>query len=45
MRHVIGLVQQLGDAEIPYFDFIIFAQEHIDCFDISMKDLERMQIV
>ena len=44
MGHILRLIQQLSDAQIAYFDFILFAEEHICRLDIPMQNLVLMQI-
>ena len=44
MGHILSLIKQLSNTQIANFDLIIFAEEHICGFDISMQDLVLMQI-
>ena len=39
------LVEELGHSQIPYLDLVVFREEHVDGFDVAMKDLVRMQIL
>lgn len=45
MRHVVRLVELLGDTQITDFYHVFFAEEDVHGLDVTMQDLERMQIV
>ena len=44
MRHVLRLVQQFCDTQVPDLDFIVLAQKHVDGFDISMQNFILVQV-
>lgn len=43
--HVVGLGEALGDSEVSDLDLVGFAEEHVDGLDISVEDLEGVQVV
>ena len=44
MSHVLSLIQKLSHTEISNLDLVVFAQEHVDRFNISMQDLICMKV-
>ena len=44
MSHVLSLIQKFSHTEISNLDLVVFAQEHVDRFNISMQDLICMKV-
>lgn len=40
--HIVLILQNPGDAQITYFDYVGFGQEDILCFQVSMQDVLLM---
>jgi hypothetical protein len=45
VSHVGSLVKLLGDSQIPNLDLVLLSQKHVDCLDVPVQNLVRVQII
>ena len=42
VSEISSLVEHLGHTQITNLDFIVLVEKHVDCLDVSVKDLVSM---
>ena len=45
IRHFQRCLKLLGDAQIPNLYYVIFRQKHVDCFNVSVKNLVCVKVM